>query len=155
VYNTLPVHRFLVPAVGEAALRGHHVSGMPANWMLVAGTLIVLAAALLNHWYGVRRSGAGLGAADHIHHAPGLSGVYDRAERQAFDPYNHWTAFIGVLSRMLNAVDRGINALTDVVAVSAAKTLSAGLSRMQSGAYTAYVLWSLAGLAAAAWWMLR
>ncbi len=155
VYNTLPVHRFLAPAVGEEALAGHHVSGMPANWMLVAGTLIVLAAALLNHWYGVKRSGAGLGAADHIHHAPGLSGIYDRAERQAFDPYNHWTAFIGVLSRILNAADRGVNALYDVVSVSAAKTLSAGTRRLQSGAYTAYILWSMAGLAAAAWWMFR
>jgi formate hydrogenlyase subunit 3/multisubunit Na+/H+ antiporter MnhD subunit len=155
VFNPLPVHRFLVPAMGEAALEGRHVSGMPADWTLVAVTLAVLAAAALNHWYGVRRSGAGLGAADHIHHAPGLSAVYERAERAAFDPYNHWTAFVGVLSRGLNAVDRGVNALYDVVSVSVAKTLSAGLRKLQSGAYTAYVLWSLAGLAAAAWWMLR
>jgi formate hydrogenlyase subunit 3/multisubunit Na+/H+ antiporter MnhD subunit len=155
VANPLPVHRFLVPAVGEAALEGRHVSGMPGNWNLVIVTLVVLAAAVLNHWYGVRRSGAGLGAADHIHHAPGLSAVYDRAERQAFDPYNHWTALVGGLSRVLNAADRGVNALYDVVSVSVVRALSAGLRRLQSGAYTAYVLWSLAGLAAAAWWMLR
>jgi len=66
---------------------GQDFAGWPHSIWLVGGTVVVLILAFLNHMFGVRKSGRGIGAADHIHHAPGLSPMYDLAERRAFDPY--------------------------------------------------------------------
>jgi formate hydrogenlyase subunit 3/multisubunit Na+/H+ antiporter MnhD subunit len=155
VANPLPVHKFLVPVVGEGALEGRHVAGMPANWTLVLITLAVLAAAVINHFYGVRKTGAGIGAVDHIHHAPGLSAAYGRAEKQAFDPYNHFQAFIGILSRFLNRIDRLVDGLYETVSVFLAGAFSAGVRKTQSGNYVFYVLWSLLGVLVMVWLALR
>ncbi len=153
--NSLPVHRFLVPVVGEQALEGRHVVGMPSNWTLVLITLAVLAAAVLNHFYGVRKTGGGIGAVDHIHHAPGLSAAYGQAEKQAFDPYGHFMWLIGILSRVLHRIDRLVDGLYDTVSVFLANAFSTGVRKTQSGNYVFYILWSILGVIVTAWFMLR
>jgi NADH-quinone oxidoreductase subunit L len=155
IFNSLPIHRFLVPVIGEKALEGRHVAGMPANWTLVLITLAVLAAAVLNHYFGVRKTGSGVGAVDHIHHAPGLSAVYDQAEKKAFDPYEHFQRFVSILSGILHGVDRLIDAIYDKASVFIVNAFSAAVRKTQSGNYVAYILWSLAGVIVMVWLALR
>ena len=45
-------------------------------------TLFTLTIAVINHAIGVKLSGNGIGASEHIHHAPVLNTVYDLAERR-------------------------------------------------------------------------
>jgi len=153
--NSLPVHRFFVPVVGEQALEGRHVAGMPSNWTLVLVTLAVLAAAVINHFVGVRRTGAGIGAVDHIHHAPVLSAVYGQAERQAFDPYDHFQWLMGILSRVLNRIDRLVDGVYDTVSVFLANAFSTAVRRTQNGNYVWYILWSILGVVVMTWYVLR
>ena len=78
VWNALPIDRLIVPALGHAAESAHHgpFAGFPTNMLLVVLTAGVLGLAVLNHAFGVRRTGKGLGAVDHIYHAPGLESIY-------------------------------------------------------------------------------
>ena len=132
VYNALPLDNLIVPALAGshfAALHGvgeHHFAGWPSATLL-AFTLGALAIALLNHLYGVKRSGNGLGASDHIHYAPVLSTIYDRAERRWFDPYDLGLGLTRVLSRILWGVDRLIDWLSDRLVTSLVSGLSAGI----------------------------
>jgi hypothetical protein len=87
-----------------------------------------------------------LKAADHIHHAPGLSWTYARAEQGRFDPYVIGAQFGGVFARICWSVDRGIDWLYNVLSVKAAKALTNGLALVQSKNYPGYLAWSLAGM---------
>ena len=147
VYNPLPLNHLIQPVLG-ARLEGHTFAGLPGNWWLVAATCVVLGLALVNHLYGVRRTGAGLGAVDHIHHAPVLHGIYDRAERRWFDPYDLGLRGVGVVSQILWGLDRAIDWLYDSLAVGLATTLGKGIRLAHTGQYAMYVIWSLAGAAA-------
>ncbi len=86
VFNSIPLKMFIQPVLGELRLEGKDFSGFPANFMLVIVTVVVLIGALLNHLWGVKRKGSGLKAVDHIHYAPVLSTIYDKAEKRYFDP---------------------------------------------------------------------
>ena len=147
VYNPLPLNHLIQPVLG-ARMEGHTFAGLPGNWWLVAATCIVLGLALVNHLYGVRRTGAGLGAVDHIHHAPVLEGIYDRAERRWFDPYDLGLRVVAVVSQILWGLDRAIDWLYDSLAVGLATTLGKGIRLAHTGQYAMYVIWSLAGAAA-------
>ena len=73
VANQLPLGTFIQPAVGSRVTGGASFAGFPASATLVGLTLVALAVAVINHIFGVRRTGRGLGAVDHIHHAPVLA----------------------------------------------------------------------------------
>ena len=81
VANSVPLAGLIQPAVGAAVTGGRSFAGFPASSLLVGLTGAALLLALLNHWYGVRKTGRGLGAVDHIHHAIFLSPVYSVAGR--------------------------------------------------------------------------
>jgi NADH-quinone oxidoreductase subunit L len=146
VYNQLPLRNLIQPILG-LRLEGHDYSGLPHNWIIVAVTLGVLLGALLNHIYGVKKSGSGLGAADHIHHAPVLSGIYDRAEKRFFDPYDIGLGITDRISRIAWGIDRFIDWIYDRLVVGTALALSAVIRFFHGGSYSTYIVWSLLGLA--------
>ena len=146
VYNPLPLNGLIQPILGTR-LEGHNYAGLPKNWLLVGISLIVLAAALLNHLYGVKRTKCGLGAVDHIHHAPGLSTIYKWAEMRRFDPYDIGMFIVNGLSRLFWRIDRGIDRFYDDFSVRLAKALSCGIRKAHTGNQALYIVYILAGMA--------
>jgi NADH-quinone oxidoreductase subunit L len=146
VYNALPLRRLIQPILG-ARLEGHDYAGLPHNWILVAATVAALAAAVVNHLWGVKRAGSGLGAADHIHHAPVLNALYDKAEARWFDPYEIGLKIVRAAARVLWGIDRTIDFVYDTVVVVGARVAVALVRAPHTGNYAQYLLWALAGLA--------
>jgi NADH-quinone oxidoreductase subunit L len=146
--NRLPLEGFIQPAVGAAVMAGESFAGFPTSTLLVGLTAAVLLLAVLNHWYGVRRTGRGLGAVDHIHHAPVLSPVYAEAEKGHLDPYNIGRWVMKGVAAALWAVDRAIDWVYDTLAVKTAHGLSHAARSAHNGNVNRYLLWSLAGAAA-------
>ena len=154
VYNALPIS-LIQPVLGELGARGRSFSGMPANIMLVVITLVVLALALLNHLWGAKRKGSGLKAVDHIHYAPLLSGIYDKAEKRFFDPYDLGLKFTALFSRVAWASDRGIDWLYNGFSVGLASAFTRRIKKLHTGNYSAYVIWCILGLVIAGIFLLR
>jgi NADH:ubiquinone oxidoreductase subunit 5 (subunit L)/multisubunit Na+/H+ antiporter MnhA subunit len=145
VYNPLPLRSFIQPILG-AKLEGLDFAGWPHQWYLVVATVVVLGLAFANHWFGFKRSGRGVGAVDHIHHAPGLAGVYDLAEKRTFDPYDQGLAGVRILALASFKIDRAIDWIYDVASVRTVQLVSREVRRTHSGSYASYVLMALAGL---------
>jgi NADH-quinone oxidoreductase subunit L len=146
VYNYLPLRGLIEPIVG-ARLAGESFAGWDFNPMLVVLTLVALGGALLNHMHGLRVSGSGLHAVDHINHAPILAEIYDRAQKRQFDPYDIGLLIVGTFARITNGIDRLIDAAYDKVAVGAALAAGGQISKAHTGNLSTYVLWSLLGAA--------
>ncbi len=148
VANQIPLGTFIQPAVGNKVTGGASFAGFPASATLVGLTLVALAVAVINHIFGVRRTGRGLGAVDHIHHAPVLAPVYAAAEKGLIDPYTMGRWVVRGVAVALWAVDRAFDWVYETVAVGAAQGIS-GLARFfHNGNVNRYVLWSLVGAAA-------
>lgn len=145
VYNPLPLNNLIQPIVGERILEGHNYAGFPTNIIIVVVTIVVLIAAFLNHLYGVKRSGSGLGAVDHIHHAPGLSFIYDKAEKRYFDPYNIVLKIVGFFSIIFFKLDRAVNWFFDVFIVKMTYFFTGIIKKLHNGNYATYLSWSLVG----------
>jgi len=143
VANHLPLDNLIVPIIGERAA-GHHFAGFPENTFLVIMTITVLLACWFNHLYGVSRTGKGLGAVDHIHYAPVLHDIYDRAEKRGFDPYDRGMQVIQLISRVSWSIDRGIDRLYSGV-VGAAQSLSRTVGQLHNGSFATYVVWATIG----------
>lgn len=143
VANHLPLDNLIVPIIGERAA-GHHFAGFPENTFLVIMTITVLLACWFNHLYGVSRTGKGLGAVDHIHYAPVLHDIYDRAEKRGFDPYDRGMQVIQLISRVSWSIDRGIDRLYNGV-VGAAQSLSRTVGQLHNGSFATYVVWATIG----------
>jgi NADH-quinone oxidoreductase subunit L len=114
----------------------------------VALTAGVLLLAVLNHLFGVRRTGRGLGAVDHIHHAPVLSPVYAVAESGKIDPYAIGRWVVKGAAAALHGIDRAFDWCYDTLAVKAAHGVSWVTRRLHNGSVNRYILWSIAGAAA-------
>lgn len=155
VWNSLPIDRLIVPIVGARAAGAHHLSGFPANPVLVIATVAVLLAALVNHIFGVKRTGSGLKAIDHIHYAPGIKQAYNMAEKGSFDPYNIGMAASGLFAGAASAVDRINDWIYNslIPGISGAVTFTIRIAH--TGSYKVYVIWSLVGVAAIAIYFLR
>jgi NADH-quinone oxidoreductase subunit L len=124
------------------------MSGWPTDVPLILGTVIVLAAAVINHIVGVKRTGKGLGAVDHIHYAPVLHTTYNLADRRAFDPYEWLLKLVAVISAIGFALDRIIDWIQDGLASGLARALSALVRAANTGSYAAHILWAIIGAAA-------
>jgi NADH:ubiquinone oxidoreductase subunit 5 (subunit L)/multisubunit Na+/H+ antiporter MnhA subunit len=146
VYNKFPLERLIQPIFGEHVLEGRSFAGWPHNPWLVIGTLIALSIALLNHLYGVRRTGKGIGAVDHIHHAPVLSFMYEKAERRWFDPYDLALYAVNGLARVLYWIDRFNDWVYNVFTVRLVALSNRFIRGMHDGKFGTYLLWSLLGL---------
>ncbi len=150
VANALPLEHLIQPALGSA-MEGAHggtFAGFPTNLMLVGLTGAVLLLAILNHAFGVRRTGKGLGAVDHIYHAPGLASVYSLQATGALDPYRMLNGVVGLAARGLFAIDRAIDWIYSTLAAKSALAVSWVLRRAHSGNVNRYILWALAGAVA-------
>jgi formate hydrogenlyase subunit 3/multisubunit Na+/H+ antiporter MnhD subunit len=151
LWNALPLQGLIQPVLGEQRLEGHDFAGLPDSITLVAMTVVVLGLALLNHLLGVRASGSGLGAVDHIHHAPGLAGIYDKAGKGAFDPYNWVVSIARWLSRIAWRLDRLVDWICDRVVPGICGELSQGIREAHNGDHARYIVWSIAGVAVVLW----
>ena len=140
VYRRLPIAGLIVPAVGTQRIAGHVFS---SNTMLIVITVIVLAGAVLHHLIAAKTMGGGLKAAEHIRHAPVIEGIYDRAEKRYFDPYEIGLKVVGGISKIAWWIDRAIDWLYNSLVVGAAGLLSSGIKRAHNGNYSVYVFWSL------------
>jgi len=147
VYNKLPLKNLIQPILGENLLEGKNFYGWPHSIWLVIGTVVVLILAYLNHVYGVKKSGSAVGASDHIHHAPGLNGVYDMAEKRYFDPYDIGLKIMDIISKIAFYVDRAIDWVYEKLIVSITYGLSNLARSFQNGSYSSYIIWAILGLA--------
>jgi NADH-quinone oxidoreductase subunit L len=118
---------------------------IPHNWLLAAMALVAIVGALFNHLLGVRINGSGLAAVDHIHYAPMLETIYDKADNQFFDPYRAGMVLVGYASKLAWWIDRLVDWLTDAAAVSVTSLFSRSVRWAHNGDYSRYLLWSLAG----------
>jgi NADH-quinone oxidoreductase subunit L len=146
--NSLPLAGLIQPAVGAVVTGGKSFSGFPSSTLLVGFTAAALLLALLNHWYGARKTGRGLGAVDHIHHAIFLYPVYAVAEKGHLDPYFIGRWIVKGLAAGLWGIDRAIDWVYDTFLVKAAQGVSKLARMAHNGSVNRYVLWSLAGAAA-------
>jgi NADH-quinone oxidoreductase subunit L len=147
VLNSLPIRQLIQPVLGEGRLVGRDFSGMPSNTLLVVITAGVIVAAILHHLWGVKTNGSGLKALDGIHSAPFLSKLYDCAQQRGFDPYELGMKLVGGFATLCWRIDRAIDWLFSVFSVKFAYAISAPIRRMQNGNHSAYIAWSVAGLA--------
>ena len=145
VYNVLPLEYLIQPVLGER-LQGQSFAGFHVNYLLVGGTLVVLAAAIINHLWGAKKTGSGLKAVDHIHYAPVAHQLYDQAEKGNFDPYNIGLGTVGVVARIAWIIDRTIDFVYDRVTVGITYTFTAGIRKLHTGSHTMYLAWLFIGL---------
>ncbi len=149
VWNALPLERLIQPSLGAAMDAAHAhdgtFAGFPTNGLLLGLTGAVLALAVVNHAFGVRRTGKGLGAVDHIYHAPGLEAVYGLQAKGVLDPYTMLQRVVGVAARVLHAIDRAVDWVYQTLAASVALGVGSVLKRLHTGRVNRYILWALAG----------
>jgi formate hydrogenlyase subunit 3/multisubunit Na+/H+ antiporter MnhD subunit len=113
----------------------------PLFWVSV----VVLTIAVLNHIHGVKATGKGVGASEHIHHAPGLVKVYDLAEKRVFDPYVQGRTAVGYVALGLFWIDRGVDWFYQKLVPTVAD-LIASVRRIHNGLFANYLSWSLGGM---------
>ena len=113
---------------------------------LVMVTMVVLGCAILNHLWGVKTKGSGLEAVDHIHYAPGLSTIYDRAEKRWFDPYDIGLKIAGLVSKIAFWCDRGVDWLYEGLTVKLTFALTRQIRRVHTGNYSVYIIWCILGI---------
>jgi NADH-quinone oxidoreductase subunit L len=147
IFNAFPIDGLIAPALGNSIHQAHSFAGFPKNMTLVMITGIVLVAAFLNHIYGVKKTGKGLGAVDHIHHAPGLSWAYDNAERGRFDPYNFGRIMINIGAIILSFLDKITDFFYNKAAVWAANGVSLSIRKAHNGSHKMYIAWVFLGTA--------
>jgi NADH-quinone oxidoreductase subunit L len=165
--NELPLGKILQPAlplqeIAERAIAaGVHVKEelnfaavMPHNWTLAGLAFLALTIAFVNHLFGVKRTGSGLGAVDHIHYAPGLKQVYVQAEAGNLDPYRFAMGAVTTLAYMGKAVDWLIDQMYESLAMGLASLFSWSVRTANTGNYALYVVCSLAGAVALIWYLL-
>ena len=148
LWNALPLENLIQPILGDRRLEyGLTFAGWPHSTVLVIATVVVLALAYINHRIGVRLSGSGLGASNHIQHAPILEGIYERAAERAFDPYDIGLAVLGYLARILWGIDRFIDWVQESLTVMLVTGVGRGIRWVHTGSYALYVLWAIGGAA--------
>ena len=162
--NALPIDHIIKPAMehsyfGQSYLQVHHefeghFAGWPSSTLLVVVTAVVLAMALANHMFGARVGGSGLHAADHIHHAPVLATIYDKAAKQWFDPYELFLSLMGILAQGGYWIDRGVDYVVASLTVSGTGLLTRGVRLAHTGSYSLYIVWALGGAGAVVVWLL-
>ncbi len=155
LFNGLPIKGIFQPILGDARLGGRDFSGFPANGMLVVLTIIVLLAAVANHFYGVWKKGSGLKAVDHIHYAPGLSTVYDMAEKKLLDPYEIGLKFTWLVSKIGSMIDSAVDWIYEVFTVRVTAGFTYYIRKAHNGNYTVYMAWSLVAMLLVIYYLVR
>jgi len=145
--NSIPVSK--ITSIVKASLGdSHHSYVFHTNAKLVIATVVVLVLAVLNHIFGVRLNKGALHAADHIRYAPGLSSIYDKAEKRFFDPYEIGLKATRVFSKIVFRFDRLINWVYDTLTVKVVYGTGSFIRRLHLVNYPVYLMWSLLGFVA-------
>ena len=155
IYNVYPIDVLIAPILGTTISVEHHFGGMPASTFLVTMTVLVLLAAYFNHRYGFKKSGSGLGAADHIHYAPILKPMYDNAEKGMFDPYNWGVKLVNWFSIGAFGVDKANDWIYNKFSVKSANSVSSSIRKAHTGNFSLYIVWSFVGLFILIIWFAR
>jgi formate hydrogenlyase subunit 3/multisubunit Na+/H+ antiporter MnhD subunit len=108
-------------------------------------SIISMSIAFFNHLLGVKLSGSGLGALEHIHQAKGLRQIYDLAEGRIFDIYVQGRKIGRYLARGLLMADQAVDWLYQTLIPWLAWLLSS-VCQVHTGLYSNYLIWSLLGL---------
>lgn len=145
VYNVLPIRDMIQPILGEHRLEGHDYAGFPKSLGLVVLSIIVLIGAYINHRYGFKKTGKAVGAVDHIHYAPILGSIYEKAEKRYFDPYEIGLKVMHYISHAANYIDKAVAWISDVLIVRISFTLSEWIREFHNGNYSYYIVWSIVG----------
>lgn len=145
--STYLIERVLQPVLGALG-EGGHIGGH-TNWVLVAISVCILLAAALDHFRGFKRTGKGIEAADHFHHAPVLRTVYGWAEKKYFDPYEMSRGWVRGFSMLSLRVNDGISRFYDVWVPRAVGGLTRFVKWSHNGSMERYVVWVLGGAAIA------
>lgn len=154
VFNSLPLSKFIQPILGER-LSGHNFYGFPSNWTLVVITALVILGSFIHHLAGVRISGSGLGAVDHIYYSPAFYKIYSWAEKKYFDPYEIGLKAINASAFFLWRFDQMLDWCYSVFVVRATRGFSYMLRQRHDGNYVTYIIWSVVGAAAVFVFMTR
>ena len=142
--NGLPLGR--IQGILGDFMGGHDYSGLPHNILLVGISLAVLLAALLNHIFGLLRTGQAVKALDHIHYAPGLQQLYNIAEKGYSDPYEWLMFLVKIYAKICNAIDRAIDWIYNVLLVKLVSGVSQGLAAVNNGHSARYMAWAFTGM---------
>jgi NADH:ubiquinone oxidoreductase subunit 5 (subunit L)/multisubunit Na+/H+ antiporter MnhA subunit len=146
VIYRLPLDHLIKPSL--TAGLGHAIEEIHfeyhLGWLFWV-TIGLIAAATLNHWIGVKLSGRGVGASEHIHHLPGLSQIYDLAEKHVFDPYVQGKVIFRWLALALFRIDRAIDWVYQGLAPALAGAITS-IRNIHNGLYANYLSWSVGGL---------
>jgi formate hydrogenlyase subunit 3/multisubunit Na+/H+ antiporter MnhD subunit len=152
----LPLNALIKPALASS-LSGEHLSEIhfayrigPLFWL----TLLILAVAVLNHIYGVKRTGKGQGASEHIHQAPILHPIYNLAEQGVFDPYVQGRRMGKWVVSGLFRIDRAVDWVYQRFAPGVAYAI-ASIRRVHNGRYATYLAWALGGFLIVLWVFLK
>ncbi|MBF0522944.1 MAG: NADH-quinone oxidoreductase subunit L [Candidatus Omnitrophica bacterium] len=145
VFNYLPLNNFIQPILGTARLHGHNFAGFPTNPFLVLMTAVVIVAAILNHFWGVKSKGSAIKAVDHIHYAPILSTIYEKAEKRFFDPYDIGMQVAQRIAEAAFWCDRKIDWFYEVLTVKITFAFTHSIKKAHDGSYSTYLAWSLVG----------
>lgn len=142
VFNAIPLCKLIQPILWPEGTGGQGFAGMPSNILLVLISIVVLAGALANHLYGVKRTGSGLKAVDHIHYAPILSYLYGRAEKRYFDPYDIGLHIVNGFSRIASWFDKANDWIYNNLLTSVSLTVTGVIRRLHNGNHRTYIIWS-------------
>jgi len=145
IFNYLPLNHLIQPILGQR-LEGHSYAGYHVNLLLTLITVLVLAAAFVHHIVVAKIKGAALKAADDIRYAPGLSQVYDLAQKRFFDPYEIGLKAMNLFSRTLWYLDKGVDWVYNSLVPGVSYGVSRGVRRMHTGYYPVYISWALVGM---------
>ncbi|MGI5822733.1 MAG: NADH-quinone oxidoreductase subunit L [Dethiobacteria bacterium] len=142
VANRLPLDGILCPSLNVPAV----YAGWPHSMVLVAISVVVLLLSLADHVYGSVKSGSALNAADHIHYAPVLKGIYSAAEKQWFDPYNWVMSVANILSDVCVSIENFITWIYDDAVVAVVKGAGTLLQRFSDGSLSRYLVVAISGV---------
>ncbi|MBR5429193.1 MAG: hypothetical protein IK116_01565 [Firmicutes bacterium] len=129
------------------ALAGSTGQGWSFSLILVLIYAIILVLAALNHITGCRATGESLRAGDHIHYLPGLTRIYDAAERHYLDPYNVLMSIVRIYSWLCWMIDGGLAWIYENLVERLAARSSGALRDLNTGVVNSYLLWALGGFA--------
>ncbi|MGA2916220.1 MAG: NADH-quinone oxidoreductase subunit L [Sedimentisphaerales bacterium] len=139
VYNSFPLKNFIEPILGGEI----HEEG--TSHILIIITVLVIFGAILHHLLAAKVAGSGYKALNHIRNAPILNWIYDKAEKRFFDPYDIVLAIVKGASKALFVIDRIVDKFYQGLSAGLAMLLSRAVSKAQTGNYSFYVIWVLAG----------
>jgi formate hydrogenlyase subunit 3/multisubunit Na+/H+ antiporter MnhD subunit len=143
IFNSYPLNYLIQPILG-ASLEGHSYAGWPSNVMVVIFSLLILALVAYVHNKNTKGKTAS-SASDWIRNAPVMSGLYDAAEKKITDPYNIAINLVGLFAGLAMLIDRVIDWIYQVLAVSVTAFISQRIKALHTGNYAHYVVWSILG----------